>query len=83
MLLQCLSPGHHSGMKPRCPMAQWGALQTRVLFPKGKALHFCAEKQGGNLGPRVRLQMTFKEGKDTHLELFLIQVFCNDPPAVT
>ena len=29
------------------------------------------------------LQMTFKEGKDIHLELFLIQVFCNDPSHVT
>lgn len=54
-----------------------------VIFPKDKAFHLCAEKQGGNLVPRVMLQMTFKEGKDTHSELFLIQVFCNDPPAVT
>lgn len=29
VLLQCLIPGHHSGMKPHCPTAQWGALQTR------------------------------------------------------
>lgn len=54
-----------------------------IIFLKDKALHLCAEKQGGNLGPRVMLQMTFKEGKDTHSKLFLIQVFCNDRPAVT
>lgn len=56
---------------------------SRIIFTKEKALCLCAERQEGNLGPGVILQMTFKEGKDTHSELFLIQVFCNDPPAVT
>lgn len=59
-----------------------GFMDPFVLMIKHSASS-CAKRQKGNLGARVTLQMTFKDGKDIHLELFLIQVFCNDPSLFT
>lgn len=51
-----------------CPMARWRVLQTRrfhgSVYLNAKACClFCAKSQRGNLGPRVVLQMAFKEGE--------------------
>lgn len=81
--MQCAEPG--SAATASWPgyvhMKQEAFMDPFVLMIK-HAASSCAKRQKGNLQARVILQMTFKEEKDTHLELFLIQVFCNDPSLV-